>query len=64
MVVGGSVVVGVAVLTVPAAAVTAPLVCGVIVVDRGLAVVVAEGPASVEMGSVYLTEERRSQNQA
>ena len=57
-------VVGVAVLTVPAAAVTAPLVCGVVVVDRGLAVVVAKGPASVETGSVYLTEKRRSQNQA
>ena len=56
MVVGGVVVVGVTVLTVPAAAVTVPLVCGVIVVDRG--------PASVEMGSVYLTEKRRSQNQA
>ena len=54
----------VAVLTVPAAAVTAPLVCVVITADRGLAVVVAEGSGSVEMGSVYLTEERRSQNQA
>ena len=48
-------VVGVAVLIVPAAAVTAPLVCGVVVVDRDLAVVVAERPASAEMVSVSLS---------
>ena len=42
-------------VTVPAVAVTAPLVSGVVLVDRDLAVVVAERPASVEMVSVSLS---------
>ena len=43
-------------MTVPAVVVTAPLVCGVVVMDRDLAVVVAERPASVEMVSVSLSK--------